>query len=257
MESPTITSVQWRSLTPLPRPASGVSKTHPIFRSEWDGSKVGVVTCNLDEREGRNYLIDGNHRYVRAEGLGLLSEYVTVEQFKNLTPEEVAEIILARQRARREYREADAFELEKQRGDKFALRVAYTVESNGFVFSKKAPGKGQGNPNSITVGCAKNVAAKFGTDILDLLLSGLPGIWPGEMYKTNHVFIGGLAKALWNDVDYGHLIQKLNRVSPGIIESKVVKKYHGRNLAGERVSREEAMYEEIMHQYRSRGIANR
>jgi hypothetical protein len=193
----------------------------------WRDSDVGVITVST--RDGRLWIVDGQHRYLAALELGKASELVLCRVHEGLSVEQEAELFasLNDQRAPTAY---DRFKAGLVYGDRIAVGVEKATQHYGFVVaSSNAKGK---------ISCVAKLMElqRREPEVLDATLEVISNAWGDERAAVEAPIVGGVAEVLWRfngSVDRGSLSEKLRKqTDPGALlgHAKSMKAISGGNV---------------------------
>jgi len=176
----------------------------------WRGSDIGIITVSF--RDGKYWIVDGQHRYLAALELGLEDTKVLCHVHRDLTVEQEAKLFasLNDQRAPTAY---DRFKAGLVYGDRIAIGVDKATRRHGFfVSSSSARGK---------ISCVAKLMEleRRDPELLDATLQVVSSAWGNERAAVEAPILAGVAKVLdrYNgSVDLTDLAIKLKKNSdPG------------------------------------------
>lgn len=173
--------------------------------AEWNIADVGILTVSI--RDGKFWIIDGQHRYLAALKKGFGETKVPCHVYRNLTVEQEAELFdrLNDQRAPTPY---DRFKAGLVYGDRVAVGVDRVVRSHGFRVANHS-GKGR-------IACVSALTTLYKRDpvVLDQVLEVISGAWAETTEATESSIVSGLGKVVsrYNgELDKSALVKKLSK----------------------------------------------
>lgn len=184
----------------------GVVKARVTYLAKnWNDNNVGILTVSL--RDGKTWVVDGQHRYLAAMELGLGDQKVLCHIHKDLTREEEAKLFarLNDQRAPTAY---DIFKAGLIYGDTVAIGVERAARKHGYaVTGQSATGK---------IACVSKLMEiqRKDPDLLDGVLQVTSQAWGDHRSGVEAPMVAGIAKVLdrYNgEVDRRQLATKLKK----------------------------------------------
>lgn len=171
----------------------------------WNDDNVGILTVSV--RDGKSWVVDGQHRFLAAMEIGLDQQKVLCHVHTDLTREEEAKLFarLNDQRAPTAY---DLFKAGLMYGDKVAIGVEKAARKHGYaVTGQSATGK---------IACVSKLMEIQRKDpaLLDGVLQVTSQAWGDHRAGVEAPMVGGIAKVLdrYNgDVDRIQLAKKLKK----------------------------------------------
>lgn len=214
-------------LRPHPRPFTGISEIwvrDNIVRPGWDPAKSPPWMVNVPNGDNYGYIGDGNHRYTGAQLCGV-TEFLC-ETFYGLSPIEFADLIHARGRQIRPYRELDDFGLKLEAGDMAALRIKQILDERGLTLVDRGGGS---NPLQLgSIGTVQKIYAKYGSLILSETIDIVQNwtLGDNDRHKWNGTLLSGLASVIAEgEIDTARMSRKLSQVTPTWMMAKTREKY--------------------------------
>lgn len=180
---------------------------------EFDKNKLGTIT--VSKRDGKYFVVDGQHRVVLAKTLEIKGLMALV--YEGLTYEEEAELFNSLNNAHGEQRRltrADIFKASVEAKETTEVDIKNIVESLGFKITRKSRDNSIGAIASVT-----KVYRKYGGQGLYDILELLKKTWNGERYSLNNKMIEGAAEFLniyFNEPHFSTktFINQLSKIAP-------------------------------------------
>lgn len=175
---------------------------------------LGVLIVSY--RDGKHYVIDGQHRLEAAKRAGV--EDLVCQVHTGLTYETEAELFNKYNRERKKLTPLDIFKAELEAGDSGAIKISQLIESHGFIL-----GTGGGNAahnGIVAIAMLKDIYRKEGEENLDRVLGLIRATWYGERTALQRNMLGGLSvfiKLYGDDFEDSDFIDKLKRTHPDVI----------------------------------------
>ena len=171
---------------------------------------IGVLIVSY--RDGRYYVVDGQHRLEAAKKVGI--EDVICQVHTGLTYEEEANLFREYNRQRKGLSAHDMFKAALEAKDPIAIDIMNLVDKYDFklpLYSAKVD-------NYITATAAvQSIYKRIGSSGFERLLKLLRDTWNGERSSLERNFMNGLSlfiKLHSDEFDDEEFIKKLSKVSP-------------------------------------------
>ena len=189
-----------------------IRKTMPNFN--W--MAFGLIEVYYDKYSEKYKIIDGQHRVIMAERLGLASIPCNIRDIS--TDEEAAKIAIIINN-RRNHKASDEFKMGLCAGDETCLSINDIVKKNGL----KLTPTGSGTDNISCYSELTKLFVKYGGAILDESLYLIKKTWEGDSRTLGRKFISGFTEFLSvykGRIKIDVLVTKFNKIPiPRIIES--------------------------------------
>lgn len=175
----------------------------------YDERKLGVLTVSI--RDGKAYVVDGNHRRLAALEGGRGDQKALCEVFRGLTRDEEAALFLARNDAKK-IKPTDRYKAGLVAGDPICVGVRDTLAEHGLVVR---PGGSDG-----CVQCVSEVLKLYERDpaLLDEVCAVLVESWGTRAAALERIPVASMGVVLGRfngEVDRGALAKKLAKYRGG------------------------------------------
>lgn len=186
-----------------------IKKMSDVF----DETLLGTITVSF--RDGKNYVIDGQHRTVlskimKREGLMALV-------YEGLTYEQEAEYFNKLNGAngeQKKLRKSEVFNANVEAKDAMSIDIQAIIEELGFYLSATS-----GDNSIAAIGTVEKIYKKRGSQGLKEVLQLTRDTWNGEKYSLNNQVLDGISEFLniyRGDINFSNktFIRQLSKIDP-------------------------------------------
>lgn len=182
----------------------------------FDEGLLGVLIVSY--RNGKYYVIDGQHRLEAAKRIGI--DELVCQVHLGLTYEKEASLFWKYNKDKKKLSPYDIFKAELEAKDESALNMAEILDKHGYKVRPSSGGRSETKYQILAIATLKRIYKRDGYDILDRVLRLIKETWDGHRDALRENILGGMAifVRLYND-DFSDedFSNKLSKTHPEII----------------------------------------
>jgi len=177
--------------------------------NNFNSDLLSTITVSL--RNGKYYVVDGQHRVLAARSVGLKA--LRAEVHNNLTKEDEAALFVMLNSSSTKVNKIQIYNAHVIAKDPTTLRIKFIAASNGLKIGSWT------EDNTLSAyGTLEKVYTTLGEDLLDVALHLIKSTWGGDSSSMNRYFIEGVAyfiEIYQSEENYTHdkFIKQLSKVS--------------------------------------------